>query len=47
MCEPLNFLESIWLENIHEINKCGGGFLCGGWHFSKSVSVWTPRLLER
>ena len=25
MCDPLNHLGSIWLENIHEINKCGGG----------------------
>ena len=25
MCDPLNCLGSIWLENIHEINKCGGG----------------------
>ena len=28
------------LENIYEINKRGGGiFFCGGWNFSKSVSV--------
>ena len=40
MCDPLNCLGSIWLKNIHEINKCGGGiFFGGGWNFSKSVSV--------
>ena len=40
MCDPLNCLGSIWLENIHEIKICGGGdFFCGGWNFSKSVSV--------
>ena len=28
------------LEYIYEINKLGGGiFFCGGWKFSKSVSV--------
>ena len=28
------------LENIYEINKREGGiFFCGGWNFSKSVSV--------
>ena len=28
------------LKNIYEINKRGGGiFFCGGWNFSKSVSV--------
>ena len=47
MSDPPHHLESIWLENIYEINKCGGAiFSCGGWNFSKSVSV-TSRLLER
>ena len=33
--------------NVYEINKRGGMILfCGGWNFSKSVSV-TSRLLER
>ena len=25
MSDPLNHLGSIWLENIYEISKCGGG----------------------
>ena len=25
MSDPINHLGSIWLENIYEINKCGGG----------------------
>ena len=35
-----------WKIFMKSINVEGGLFFCGGWNFSKSVSV-TPRLLER
>ena len=35
------------LEYINEINKRGGGnFFCGGWNFSKSVSVGSTFIRE-
>ena len=40
MSDPLNHLGSIWLENVSEINKCGG------WNFSKLVSVGSTFIRE-
>ena len=35
------------LEYIYEINKRGGGIsFCGGWNFSKSVSVGSTFIRE-